>query len=163
MAAVVLSTLRRLVSIALIFLYAFMCVAVFAQVLGRYVFNFSIDGAVESATFAQIWMVLLGTGVAMRLNMHNGMDMFATRIPLPLFRALLVVSAIFCLWFLGITIWGSKPLLEIGEFQTSPSLDIPMWMPYAAVPIGCAYFALEFVLFTAKQWAGPQEQASSIE
>jgi TRAP-type C4-dicarboxylate transport system permease small subunit len=152
--------LRALVNVIVVGLYGFMCVAVLAQVLGRYLFDFSISGAVESATFAQVWMVLLGAGVAMRLNMHNSMDLIAQRLSKRVFRILLIVSAGACLWFLSITILGSFPLLEIGEFQTSPALQIPMSIPYLAVPVGCAYLALELVLSTVERWrsGGPPEQ-----
>ncbi len=158
--------LRALVNVIVVALYGFMCVAILVQVLGRYLFDFSISGAVESATFAQVWMVLLGAGVAMRLNMHNSMDLIARRLSKPVFRALLVLSAGACLWFLAITILGSFPLLEIGEFQTSPALQIPMSIPYLAVPIGCAYLALELVLLTIGKWragAAPEQAVDAPE
>ncbi len=46
--------------------YAYMCGAVFIQVLGRYVFHFRIAEWAETATFAQVWLGVLGAGIAMR-------------------------------------------------------------------------------------------------
>lgn len=155
--------LRTLINGVVICLYAFMCVAILAQVIGRYVFNFSISGAVESATFAQVWMVLLGAGVAMRLNMHNSMDLIAHRLSKPVYRILIVLSSAACLWFLWVTIMGSEPLIEIGMFQTSAALQLPMWVPYAAIPVGCAYFALEIVLFTIARWKAGTAPEQTIE
>lgn len=161
-----ISGLRALVGGVIICLYAFMCIAILAQVVGRYVFNFSISGAVESATFAQVWMVLLGAGVAMRMNMHNSMDLIAQKLSKPAYRLLLVISSAACLWFLWVTIRGSEPLLAIGTFQTSAALQLPMWVPYAAIPVGCAYFALEIVLSAIERWkagAAPEQTVEQME
>lgn len=143
-----LSIIRRTVDVVIIGLFAFMCIAIWMQVAGRYLFNFSIGWAFEGATFAQIWMVLLGTGVAMRLNMHNSMEMFAQHLSPRVYRFLIVLSAAACLWFLAISIRGSLPLLRIGSFQTSPALQMPMFIPYLAITVGFLYFALEIVVFT---------------
>jgi TRAP-type C4-dicarboxylate transport system permease small subunit len=159
----VITGIRMLVNGIIICLYAFMCIAILAQVIGRYVFDFSIGSAVESATFAQVWMVLLGAGVAMRMNMHNSMDMIAQTLSKPVYRLLIVISAAACLWFLAVTVQGSLPLLEIGEFQTSAALQIPMLVPYIAIPVGCTYFALEIVLFTLDRWRAGEVPELTIE
>jgi len=162
----VISALRGSVNGIIVCLYAFMCIAIFAQVMGRYFFGFSIGALVESATFAQVWMVMLGGGVAMRLNMHNSMDLFAQRLSSPVYRALIVLSAAACLWFLVITAMGSQPLIAIGSFQLSPALQIPMSLVYTAIPVGCAYFALEILLFTATRWRegrAPEQTVEQVE
>ncbi|WP_158896290.1 MULTISPECIES: TRAP transporter small permease [unclassified Pseudomonas] len=156
-----LAGLRKVIDSLIILLYGFMCVSILVQVIGRYVFNFSTGSIVEAATFAQVWMVMLAAGVAMRMNLHNAMDLLAQKLSRPVYRALVVVSAAACLWFLGVTLLGGLPLLEIGQYQTSPALEIPMSVPYYAIPVGCLYFALEILLYAVKRWrAGkPEEQA----
>lgn len=163
MAVFPIAALRKLVDGIIIVLYAFMCVAIFAQVMGRYLFNFSIGDFVEGATFAQVWMVMLGSGVAMRLNMHNSMGLFSERLSAPVYRLMMVVSAGACLWFLLITALGGLPLMRIGGLQLSPALEIPMSWIYAAVPIGCAYFALEVVLFTISRVKAGQAPEQTID
>ena len=58
-----------------------MVLAVFFQVLGRYFFNFKLDMASETATFAQIWMVLIAAGLALQKNMHVGVDVLINILP----------------------------------------------------------------------------------
>lgn len=36
--------------------------------------------------------------------------------------------------------------MKVGAWQTSPGLQVPMNIPYAMLPIGAAYFALEVAL-----------------
>ena len=142
-----LAILRRCVDVVLILLAAYMVGAVLMQVLGRYVFNYSITAAVETATFAQIWMVLLGAGYAMRQRMHVNIDVLIQLLPAPVARMLLVPVAALCLWFLWVVFIGGVRLLDLGAIQRSPALQIPMTIPYLALPISAAYFALEAVLF----------------
>ena len=158
-----LAGLRKGIDVVIVCLYAFMCIAIFAQVIGRYVFDFSIGAAVVTATFAQIWMVLLAAGVATRLDMHNSVDLFAQLLSRPLYRALLVFSTAACLWFLAVTILGSRPLLEIGEFQTSAATQMPMWIPYLAIPVGCLYFALELILAAVTRWRAGKPRDLTVD
>ncbi len=147
LAAAVLALLRRCVDIVLILLVAYMVGAVLMQVFGRYVFNYSITAAVETATFAQIWMVLLGAGYAMRQRMHVNIDVVIQMLPARMARLLLVPVAALCLWFLWVVFIGGIRLLDLGAIQRSPALQIPMTIPYFALPLSAAYFALEAVLF----------------
>ncbi len=106
--------LRLLVTWLVIGFFGYMAVAVLIQVVGRYVFNYSIDWAAETATFAQIWMILLAAGLAMRTNLHVSVDALTNILPVPILRFLIVVIAIPCLWFLWQAIVGSLALIEIG-------------------------------------------------
>lgn len=138
-----LALLRRGVELVLILLLAAMLAIVFAQVVARYVFNQSIPGADEAATFAQIWMVLLGAGYAMRQRLHVSIELVIERLPVLVARLLLVPVAGLCLWFLWVVFEGGLLLMQVGAWQTSPGLQVPMDIPYAMLPIGAAYFALE--------------------
>lgn len=140
-----LETLRRIVALAVILIFVYMIGAVVAQVIGRYVFNFAVAGAEETATMAQIWMVLLAAGLAMRKGLHVGVDVMVQHLPVPLLRVINLVVSALALWFLWVLFEGSFQLLKIGSFQRSPALQIPMFYAYLVLPIGAAYFALEFV------------------
>lgn len=153
------AALRALVAGAVIVFYSYMAIVVLAQVLGRYVFNYSIDWATETATFAQIWMVLLAAGLAMRRRLHVGVDVLLQSLPIFLQRAVILVTGVFCLWFLWVAIEGSLRLIKIGFIQTSPALAIPMWLPYLSLPVGLSYFTFEFLLVMAKRLRDPAAPA----
>lgn len=144
--ALPLALLRRGVEVMLILLLTAMFGSVLAQIAGRYLFNFSIAWATEFASYAQIWMVLLGAGYAMRTGMHVSIDTLITALP-PLVGRLMMVPILgLCLWFLWVVWEGGWLLLEIGQIQTSAGLGVPMTIPYAALPASAAYLALETLI-----------------
>lgn len=147
--------IRLLVTWLVIGFFGYMAIAVLAQVIGRYVFNYSIAWAVESATFAQIWMILLAAGLAMRRHLHVSVDVLTNILPVEILRFLTLVVAVPCLWFLWLAIVGSMALIDIGRIQTSSVLQMPMWIPYLSLPLGLAYFGLELVLFLIAKWKDP--------
>ncbi len=138
-----LALVRRAVEIVLILLVAIMIGTVLAQVAGRYLFNFSIAWATELATFAQIWMVLLGAGYAMRARLHVSIETLVEMLPPAVARLIMVPVAGLCLWFLWVVFEGGLLLMEVGAMQTSAALQVSMQVPYVALPVSAAYFALE--------------------
>lgn len=156
LAGKILSGLRLLVTVLVVAFFAWMTIAVLVQIAGRYLFNYSIDWTAETATFAQVWMILLAAGLAMRRNLHVSVDALTNVLPVSVLRALIVVVAVPCLWFLWQAIAGSLALIDIGRIQSSPVLNVPMWIPYLALPIGLAYFGLEFLAALARKWRDPR-------
>lgn len=160
-ASFLVALLRKAVTGLVVVFFAYMAVAVLLQVAGRYVFNYSIDWTAETATFAQIWMILLAAGLAMRDNLHVNVDALTHLLPVPVLRVLIVAVAVACMWFLWQAIAGALALIEIGRIQASPVLQIPMWIPYLSLPIGLAYFGLELLLAMAEKWRNPRAERTS--
>jgi len=150
-ATLVLKGLRLFVAVFTCALMAYMVLAVGAQVVSRYLFSFSIAWASETATVAQIWMVLLAAGLAMRNGVHVGVDLVLRYLPQRLAFVLNLVVLVLGVWFLLVVVYGSFRLLKIGAIQRMPVLQIEMFWAYLAVPFGAAYFALEFALAMAKR------------
>ena len=148
----VVSGIRWAVAGLVLLFFSYMTIAVLVQVAGRYLFDYAIDWTAETATFAQIWMVMLAAGLAMRDNLHVSVDMLTTVIPQRLARFFIVVVAVACCWFLWNAIVGSFALIDIGRIQSSPVLQVPMWLPYLSLPVGLAYFGLELLLALARRW-----------
>jgi len=159
----VVAGVRALITGFVVLAFVYMTLAVLTEVVGRYLFGFSIAAVAETATWAQIWMVLLGAGVAMRHNMHVAVDVLPQLLPLWPARLLKLVLAAGCVWFLAVVFVGSLPLLRIGQMQTSPILGWPMWIIYLALPIGAVYFAIEIVIDVARRWGEPFGSAPEAE
>ena len=146
MAAAGVRLLRRLVTLLVVLFFSYMLIVILLQIAGRYVFGFSIDWTAETATFAQIWMILLASGLAMRDNLHVSVDALADLLPATWARGMTVVVAAACTWFLWQAVSGSIDLLAIGRLQNSPVLQMPMWIAYLSLPIGLLYFWLELCI-----------------
>ena len=64
----ILLKIRKVVNWLVIIFFVYMVLSVFYQVLGRYVFHYKLGIAAETATYAQIWMVLLAAGIGERFD-----------------------------------------------------------------------------------------------
>lgn len=152
----IIAGVRAAIEIVVIVCFAYMVLAVLVQVFGRYVFNYSISWTEETANFAQTWVVLMGAGITMRRGLHVAVDALPAMLPLGLARIMSIFVTAGGIWFLGVVIIGSLPLIELGwMFERSPVLLVPMWIIYLCLPIGAFYFALEMVLSVIKRWDQP--------
>jgi TRAP-type C4-dicarboxylate transport system permease small subunit len=152
----IIAGVRAAIEIVVIVCFAYMVLAVLVQVFGRYVFNYSISWTEETANFAQTWVVLMGAGITMRRGLHVAVDALPAMLPLGLARTMSIFVTAGGIWFLGVVIIGSLPLIELGwMFERSPVLLVPMWIIYLCLPIGAFYFALEMVLSVIERWDQP--------
>jgi TRAP-type C4-dicarboxylate transport system permease small subunit len=158
--AAAIGALRWLVNAFVVLCFSYMVLAVVVQVLGRYVLPIRIGNAVESATFAQIWLTAIGASVALREGAIFAVDTLTRRLDLTGARILSVVICLLNLGFLAVMIYGGVLLVERGMIQTSPVLLIPMWTIFISIPIGMSLLALEVVLHVVENWDAPFAQAA---
>jgi TRAP-type C4-dicarboxylate transport system permease small subunit len=143
-----LNITRKVINYLVIIFFVYMVLAVFYQVLGRYIFNYKLGAAAETATMAQIWMILLASGIAMRKNMHVGVDILLRKLNVKAQKIIVTVSTIVLSIFLIMVLKGSVQLIIVGAQSTSPAISIPMWIPYLSIPIGIFYIMLELIILT---------------
>jgi|TARA_B110000444_G_scaffold218050_1_gene217375 TRAP-type C4-dicarboxylate transport system permease small subunit len=143
-----LNIIRKTVRFLVIIFFIYMVLAVFYQVLGRYIFSYKLGAAAETATFAQIWMILLASGIAMRKNMHVGVDILLRKLSVKNQKIIITASTIVIMVFLIMVLKGSIQLIMVGAQSTSPAISVPMWIPYLSVPIGIVYIMLELMILT---------------
>lgn len=160
-----LIVIRAIAAFWVVACFSIMTLAVWMQVGGRYFFNYSIASSTEIATLAQIWMVLIGAGVAARMDLHARIDVLVNLLPFGMRRYFTLASALLGLWFLLAIVRGSLPMLAEGLEQTSPALEIPMLIPYLGLVVGPLYFAVEVIAAAARQWspAPPSAPNNKIE
>jgi len=151
----VIDKLRLIFSVVVVVLFCVMMGSVLAQVGGRYLFSYTTAWATELSTFCQVWLVLLGGGIAMARNQHLAIDLLPAQLPLPYARAASIMIALVILTFLGAMAYGSIPLVKLGLMQTSPAMGTPMWMIYACLPVSALYMALEVVSSVNRNWDDP--------
>lgn len=158
-----LFVLRRIVDVACIALLCAMTGLILAQILGRYVFNYSIAWSEELAIFAQVWLVMLGAGMAMRNRNHVAVDVLIKLCPPWIQRIAKAASFALGVWLLLVIIMGSFSLIAIGQIVKSAALQIPLAVPYWALPVGMSYFLLEFALATLPEIRNPTEASPAPE
>jgi len=156
----IIVAIRKLIAGLVLIFFSYMTIAVLVQVAGRYLFDYAVDWTAETATFAQIWMVFLAAGLAMRDKLHVSVDVLTDAVPVALRRFFILVVALACGWFLWQAIAGSFALIDIGRIQSSPVLQMPMWLPYLSLPIGLAYFGLELGLALIAKWHASTDEGN---
>ena len=123
-----------------------MAVLILVQVFFRYVVDQSISWSEEAARYMMIWMGCLGAVVALRQGRHIGVRVFVERMPTRAYRDFieplvqLTVGA-----FLAILFWQGVKLAVFNHDQMSPALELPMLIPYAAVPVGALMMIIDIV------------------
>ena len=130
------------------------------QILFRYVLKISAPWTEEAARYLMIWMALLASGLAFRNGEHFNIDFITNRLTLR-HRTILghgtnLLSSIF---ILCVILWGI-PFAQLGFFTISPGLQITMFLPYLAIPVGGIIMLLNLILFTSLLFKRSREKES---
>lgn len=105
---------------------AVMVTMVFGNVLLRYAFHTGIAAAEEVSRLMFVWLVFLGSILALRQHKHLGLEMLQARLPVPVRRVCAVVSHLLILYALWLFVAGSWKQLVIGLGIYSTVLRFPM-------------------------------------
>lgn len=142
---------------AMLVLLPAMVVVVLLATLARYTGLFGMFWGEELARYIMVYVAYIGMSLAMKRGAHIGVtfltDRFTHPVAVQFFKILrLVIVLAFC----GIISWFMYQIIgkQMHSGQTSPSLWIPIWIPYAAVPLGMilmAFRAIEAFVIDWKQ------------
>ena len=142
-------------------LFPIMVIVVLAATTARYTQFFSMFWGEEVARYIMVYLGYLGIALAMKRRAHIGVsaltDMVKSKTGK---RIVLVVQALVILTFCGIisaflfTIIGKQ--FVIG--QTSPALELPIWVPYGAVPLGMILLAVRTCQIYWESWRALDEE-----
>lgn len=110
-------------------------VVVIAQVYARFVTGNSITWAGELSRFLAVWLIFLGSAIALRRNLHIQVDNLYNNVSEMLGLILYLLRGFVIIAFLAIIFIGSLEMLEIVSMQTSPGLGIKMNFVYIVMPV----------------------------
>ncbi len=139
----------------------------FQGVVLRYVFNYAFSWTEEVVRYSIVWLVFLGGSIAARRGAHIAMDIVVVYLP-P--RAKLffmgVATALTCLFTVVMTYYGVLLTWSIWNYhQLSPAAEIPMAIPFAAIPVGCALMSIRFLVAAVAYFRGidPFQKRAHLE
>ena len=122
--------------------------AVFGQVVARYVFNQPPAWTEELARFCQVWIVLLASSICLRKGSHLAVDYLGPALAPGARRVVaLITGFLIAIYSVVVVVWGAR-LVMIGWVQTSPAMHLNMGMVYLVFPIAGGLMVLESVLST---------------
>lgn len=131
-------------------------IAVFAQVVARYVFNQPPTWTEELARFCQVWIVLLAASICVRKGSHMAVDYLGPALPPGARRMVaLFTGCLIALYSAVVVIWGVR-LLMIGWVQTSPAMQLNMGLVYLVFPVAGGLMLVESILATLRRAREPE-------
>lgn len=135
---------------------AAMTLLTFANVVTRYVFNFSMNFAEEISTYLFVLLSLFGASIAAKRGAHLGFTLLADHVPKLVARTFEILSAVAGILFAGVIFYYGI-LMTITQYtrgQLSLGVQIPEWIYGSFVPFGAFFLLLRFVELLVKAVRG---------
>lgn len=156
-----LRVLDGIISVMISVLYASIIVAMFGQVLFRYILGSPFTWSEEISRYMFIWLTYLGAYAAIERKGHIAVDFFTRYLPptpqryLSIVLSLLVACVLAFVFYLGV--WMTLENIK-AEWQTIPFLS--MGLSYAAVPVGACLMILGLLRVTVREFTKKEFRAN---
>jgi TRAP-type C4-dicarboxylate transport system permease small subunit len=125
------------------------------QVASRYVLSRPFSWTEELATCLFVYLAFVGAALALKKKEHFALETLVERLPDRLKRGVCLLSSILILACSAIVFWFGCRLTAQGWNVTTPALEIPSSIPYAAVPLGGLLMTLRAFESLIEQWRTP--------
>ena len=103
--------------------------------------------AQEACIYLFVWMAKFGAAYGVRTGIHVGVDILAERLTGSKRKLITTIAMSGGVLFTAILTWiGTDFVIHVRHGgQTSPDLEMKMWIIYLAVPLGSALMCFRFV------------------
>ncbi|MCX5909564.1 MAG: TRAP transporter small permease [Deltaproteobacteria bacterium] len=129
-------TCNRIARFLLVTLSVAMVTVVFVHLVFRFLVKIPLPWSGELARYLMVWVAMMGAPVALYEGRHIGVAYLMAGLRRRLQLALMTISLLGILWFLYLLVREGSSLALGNWGQKSPVMMIPMFFPYAAVPLG---------------------------
>ncbi|WP_126427875.1 TRAP transporter small permease [Brevibacillus marinus] len=120
---------------------------IFAQVVCRYLFDFSLSWSEELARYIHVWQIWLGASFAVRKQEHIRVEAFRNLFKEQA-RKFIDLACYIC-WFVMaffLAVYGTDLVMTIADRgQKSPAMQLPMWLPYLSIPLGGLLMSIRLI------------------
>lgn len=137
--------------LAFIFL-ALMLAVVFWAVIERFIIRAGQGWSDELARYLSIWAAMIGAGIGVRHKIHVSVDAFVNTLG-PKHKYFIdiitnIVCVIFCIMLVYTGYYVTVKLVETQ--QLSSGMELPMYLPYMAVPVGAFLMLFHYCMSLLK-------------
>jgi TRAP-type transport system small permease protein len=154
--------IERGLGVALIFLIV---IAISTQVFTRYVLGRPIAWVEESATYAFIWMVFIGSSYGLKQGRHILINTFASRLPPKLAAAMRLIVWLMILGLLTVlVVQGFKVMGVEGRSKTiSLPIELPRsWFYSLPLTLSAASMFMTTFYLALLEWLSLTRPAASV-
>lgn len=110
------------IAVALVLMVGF----VFANVVLRYAFDSGLTWSSEVARYLFVWVVFLGSVLAVAEHSHLGVDLLVGRLPLGMQKLLFGFAVVLIVGVMALIVEGLLLLIELNRGMTGPATEIPI-------------------------------------
>ena len=107
----------------------------------------NLSWAQEACIYMFVWMAKFGAAYGVRTGIHVGVDVVINRLPAHLRRACRLFGLLAGALFTGVVAsFGANFVWQLEHTdQTSPDMELPMWLVYLAIPLGSGLMCFRFL------------------
>lgn len=124
------------------------------EVLGRYVLGNMPAWSGEVATYALVWLTMMGAAAGWRQGYQISLTFLQDRLPPPWKGLLASGVLLFLLFFFSLLVRFGLQQTLVNIPQSSPALGFSMAFPYAALPLGFGMLTLLVLEDLLRLWQG---------
>ncbi|WP_422446721.1 TRAP transporter small permease [Thermoanaerobacterium sp. DL9XJH110] len=122
-----------------------MSLASLFQVIFRYVLKQPLPWSEELARFLFVWVVFLGSAVAVKEKAHVGLEYFVDKLGMSQKKLVYGIAYILCIGMSIVIFINGWNIVKSTFSQLSPAMQIPMAYVYFAIPLGFLISAFNFL------------------
>lgn len=131
-------------------------VIILYAVFMRYVLNAAPPWSEEIARYLMVWVAMLAMSSAMKRGQHIGLTFLVNRLGPRGQKVIRLFGNLAILGFFGVLFVKGIDMTIFVAPQRSPSTNIPMWIPYMAVPAGGFLMVVQTVALIFRQVKTPE-------
>lgn len=126
----------------------------FIQIIMRYVFNNSLSWSEELATYLMMWMTWIGASYGVKQNMHLRVTIFIDMLNGKIRDcAYIFIDVIWMIFSIYMVVMGIRVVkMSYAGYRVSPALQIPMYLIYSSVVVGCVLMCLSLITSIHKRY-----------
>ena len=150
-----LGTLNNWIQNLSAILLVIMTILVITQIFFRYILGNPLGETQELSIYAMVWVIMLGSTIAVRNKTHIAVNYFVELLPLNLTNIVNKICYMLTLVFFVILTQQGWALMTRAMLQNSPSTGIPVGYVVASIPF-CAAISILYIL---EQMVGKKDKA----
>ena len=120
------------------------------QIVSRYFFpRQSISYAEEVIVYLLIWAIMIVSSQLVRTDGHVRPDLVLNVVPAAVARWMEVLNCLAAIAFCGALVWYGRQVVDIAlliDERSASDLRFPMWIYYAALPVGGLLMLIRYVV-----------------
>ena len=162
-----LKVLDRLEEWLIAFLMAGATLVIFASVVHRYASGYAIpyvqdfmlkyihmSWAQELCIYMFVWMAKFGAAYGVRTGIHVGVDVIINRMKAPVRKGFVLFGLLAGAGFTAtVGTFGARFVYQLSDTsQTTPDLELPVWIVYLAIPLGSYLMCFRFLQVAWSFW-----------